>query len=356
MLTSLTVCNVGDGLCMACRADDDISMMIDCGSMNAADTAADALRRTAKGYTPVVAFTLSHFHCDHYNGVNEFAVRYPSERVPIGDVYYAKMPKIRPPAGTTGPSNLGSQLLAALFALNGYILGRSGLPLQTDIVRVVQQISNQNVVGHPKSKGDHIYCGGGDYEVLWPPDEVSDDETTKDVKGAIDAFDQARKTDPALNAALDWVQEADLVSMYSLPVLEPYMMAATPPPAAIGQSPVVIDPIIQTANQKVKRAADRLSLAFKCGEQLLFMGDLKTREIGIVASDRVAVGDDTFRILVTPHHGTRWHQAVKDLNIRSRAVSSIGDGLWPHRKDDKTEYGRYNAWWTHKHFTFKHSY
>ena len=87
------------------------------------------------------------------------------------------------------------------------------------------------------------------------------------------------------------------------------------------------------ANESLRRAANRLSLAFRIDSQLLFLGDLESKEINTVVNNLEAEQRLRFPIMLTPHHGTHWGKEMQKLAV-DVAASSVGKKLFKKVKPD----------------------
>jgi hypothetical protein len=105
-----------------------------------------------------------------------------------------------------------------------------------------------------------------------------------------------------------------------------------------GERPMVADvhgtyeeiqsPAMRRANQALRNVADLFSLAFRCDSHLLFLGDLKSREIHkVVTALKSGPGQTYYNVLISAHHGTRWDRSLRDISVREAVVSSVGGRL-----------------------------
>ncbi len=84
---------------------------------------------------------------------------------------------------------------------------------------------------------------------------------------------------------------------------------------------------IEKINGEIKGVCNHLSLAFfETNKRILFLGDLEKNEIAKICDKLESKGISNFEILITPHHGTHWHDRLKNLKFEY-SVSSIGDNL-----------------------------
>ncbi len=315
MMLNLFVPDIGDGLSCGIRTRKGVAIQLDCGSTQDSAGAFDAMRQNNPNY-----FVLSHFHADHYNGLFEGLKN--KHRFPIREVIFPVMPKFQE----------RSTFLYCLMAMSHRVLGGNS-SIQYDFLNVMRQLSSDPFVYHPVAKGDHLVLGGIHVEILWPPRELFDDEILKSVRRAIDDFELARKSDKDLDQIY-----AALSNNEGTP--SPYLDEAISEkltPIEVEQrkssrgDKVTLPELTKNANKSLQDAANRLSLAFHSDHSLLFMGDLEPNEINNVVTVLEKKSRNTFRIMLTPHHGTHWGKELYNLSV-DFAVSSVGSGL--HMKID----------------------
>ncbi len=74
--------------------------------------------------------------------------------------------------------------------------------------------------------------------------------------------------------------------------------------------------LIKEANKKLGNVANRLSIAFyEEHKNLLFLADLKAMEINFVIQilQEILRSPLNLDILITPHHGTHWSEALESV-------------------------------------------
>ena len=60
---------------------------------------------------------------------------------------------------------------------------------------------------------------------------------------------------------------------------------------------------------------------------MLFLGDLDSNQLKQVANHLVNHGNTHYITIITPHHGTHWHNSLKKLSA-IYALSSVGEKLF----------------------------
>lgn len=71
--------------------------------------------------------------------------------------------------------------------------------------------------------------------------------------------------------------------------------------------------VVKRANKSLKDAANHLCLAFVEDNRFLFLGDTEDFEIKQIVDDLRAKGRENFYIFITPHHGTHWHDSLREI-------------------------------------------
>ncbi|KFN39073.1 MAG: hypothetical protein JU82_08535 [Sulfuricurvum sp. MLSB] len=288
----------------------------------------------------IETFVLSHFHEDHYNGL--FFLNHSLFN--LKQVYYPGIPTIIDKNG----KNIGITFFSYLMAMNHYItLGTSSGSAAADLIEQLRQVSTTAFQYAPLFKGDTFNHNGTKYEVLWPPRIInikshtngktldSEDKViiTK-IKKAIGAFEKAKVEHPELD---------ELAEKYSKAITEKYKHENPTheekynyPNANMNSTDIKLDkepftneptgvselpPLVKTANDALRTAANDLSLAFKSeNNKILFLGDLETNQINRVCQ---SLSRKQFDVFITPHHGTHKGGGMKLLSIKI-ALSSVG--------------------------------
>jgi len=66
------------------------------------------------------------------------------------------------------------------------------------------------------------------------------------------------------------------------------------------------------------------------------LGDLESHEIGEVVSALVGKERNRFSVVLTPHHGTHWHDGLRQIRA-THAISSVGRGLFRYIRPEFKE-------------------
>jgi beta-lactamase superfamily II metal-dependent hydrolase len=318
-MITVYVPDVGDGLAAGVRTLDQTSIEIDCGSQNDAET---AFHKGVYRIEPDVFF-LSHFHADHYNGLLHANRPPPYPWLAIRQAFYPRIPVFRQ----------RETFLRCMLAMDHWLMGDTSGSMAADFLSVLSGINRTSFTYRSLCMGDTVSIGGSLYEVLWPPRELDDDATLKVIGTAISDFNAAAEEHDSLRRILESIGERGQMRPYmgedeetgELPGCGenaeprrhgPHVYKGEDLPEPIGK-----------ANESLRNAANHLSLAFHEDNKLLFMGDLEQHEIRDVVGMLADKKRDHFFAMITPHHGTHWHNALRDIRT-SCTISSVGSGLF----------------------------
>jgi len=330
-MKQVCVADVGDGLCLGLNYLNRDCMLVDCGSNNGA-------RYALKGYQWLIntinrpnSFVLSHVHKDHYNGLLEILKRKKMNPTVIDRVYYPKIPDFR----------RKNEFLRDIFCMNLFLLGEDTGIMEYDLLKIITKL-NRDVSPYnvPLWKGKFINEGTYRFEILWPPQELVDEDVLKIIDDAISAFNAALDAEPDLKELLGRIVEEGVYRKYGEE--ESYRYNGEKGERWIlknkGKKRKLSEEI-KKANKLLKKAANHLSLSFMLEDQFLFLGDLEEKEIKIVISELLHRLNRDFEIVITPHHGTHHHDNLNLINC-NYAISSIGKGLFRHLKPIYKEISR----------------
>ncbi|MEW6230379.1 MAG: hypothetical protein AB1700_20210, partial [Bacillota bacterium] len=315
-------------------------LQVDCGTHEDPDVALCGLMKTYRRYRGPELFVISHFHADHYNGLVRAAESFRERRFAIREVYYPRLPDI--------PVTEKRELMCYLLAMNGRILGRDTGLRELDLLRVFQKLNRAPFRHIPVSQGDTILVDGVPFEVLWPPRQV--DEGTRDaIRKALASFRKALEEDKTLQKRYNEVSEGGLVDIYldedSATMSEladddaredagnhrgdPHTRRSEPLPQSV-----------RDANEDLRKVANHLSIAMAQGNNILFLGDLEDSHIAWVVAYLGRRHMNGFHLLVTPHHGTHWHDELENIRC-TYSVSSNGARLHARKS---SAFKRISSW------------
>jgi hypothetical protein len=343
---------------------------VDCGSVESAPWAAEEYLRLGQRVKNADAFFLTHFHYDHYNGLVWLAEQNGRPRLRVQAAYYPRIPNVikRP--------ELRAEVMHCLVALACYEAAQPSRLLLGGKRRFVQRHfaeAMRQVGGCPRgclgiAQGDTIRGDDGGWRILWPPREVRlDGPYGRVMQNGVEAFGAAAEVDDDLRRAYEATAEAGVPAEYDAAldndarhVDDDYLLPDDrehgfegdddESSSEIGDETSedyrVLDPdderqnpVIKSANQALRKVADMFSLAFDSEPHALFLGDLKSREIENVVALCSRHGHGHYSLLISSHHGTRWHGSLRNLSVSSAVVSSVGGKLSDLVRPEYSQFG-----------------
>ena len=307
--------DIGDGLAAGIKLLDGSDLQIDCGSQQ---NPKQAFRKSICRINPDT-FILSHFHWDHYNGFLNAQKCRPYRYPAIKKVFFPRLPILKETR----------DLMLCMFALNRRFLGDKSGSMEFDFLQLLSSINKCNFSYSAVSQGDRILLSGSQVEILWPPKEI-DDSTLKVIKEAIDHFNKAKQEDKVLDEIYNQISKNESIEKYFSEKNEQKINNNTMSFNDIAidyLEPRNIPAITKQANKSIKKAANHLSIAFRYNNQLLFLGDLESSELRQISNYLSSKKLTNYLIMITPHHGTHWHDALNQLSS-IYAISSVGPNLF----------------------------
>jgi hypothetical protein len=316
--------DVGDGLAAGIKTISGCRVQVDCGSQQ---NIPDALKCALLHISPEV-FILSHFHSDHYSGL--YAIQLTQPRLlQIKEVLLPRFP--------TFPER--DKFLRCLFAMNLRILGNTTGSMPMDLFDLIRRVNATPFRYKFLSKGDVFDARGSKFTVLWPPTNIDAKSTLKVIRKGIQDFDEAMEKDDKLKKIYDILNKSNKINPYLSG--EPGEIESCVNDGPFERlpekfAPEELSPIVKRANDSLRKAANHLSLAFHKDNRFLFFGDIESSEIAQVmkALEKTKMLD--FQVMITPHHGTHWHQSMKKLSC-CYALSSVGKRLFRKLKPEYKE-------------------
>lgn len=255
------------------------------------------------------SFLLSHFHADHYNGILNCYHHHPCHWN-LENFYHPAMPTFAE----------AKQFFMRLLAIN--IRVSNNHPLQNTILDYVRRLNRKPLKFKAVSKGDIVVCGKRKYEILWPPKELTEEEALTDIRNAIRDFDEAKESDEQLreiylrvNSRYAEIEDINQIETKSINDIN-----------GLTEFSGELSEVVQKANKSLRKAANRLSVAFRQDDNILFLGDLESNEINFVVADLVSNNNVVYDILIAAHHGTNWHRSLEGINV-DICLISIGQTL-----------------------------
>lgn len=304
--------DVGHGLAAGFGTIDGSTVQVDCGS-SSIDLA------YSKGLETIRpdAFFLTHFHTDHYKGL----FKETESRYRIDEVYIPRMPEF----------HRREEFLDAVWSMASYTFGDPRTPMQADFIETLSRINTVDFRVKQLSRGDIVTIGGTTMNILWPPREIYREDANQAVETAIETFHEAVEEVEFLAPHLDFVREQELTYRYNR-LEDSFEVQAhehqSEPNDFHHQYDENVDmhDLVTEANEALRKAANHLSLAFHIDNRLLAFGDQYPGEIHEIISTLTDDKLTTFRLLLTPHHGTQWDESLRTI-FADLAVSSTGGRL-----------------------------
>lgn len=318
--------DVGHGLAAEIQTTSGEIVQIDCGSKS------HLKYEVELGQIRSHCFFLSHYHEDHYIGLK----RVPDDHAHIEKVRFPRVPDF----------DGRHEFLKALLATELISQGQRTGAWRTDLYQTLCRINNTKFSFEPVSQGDSVNVGSSKFEVLWPPKNIPDGARKNFICG-VKNFKEAIKRDELLREVAEKIEEQEMI--------EPYLSGAEVDPENYDRTEVPSDPnssieerkvpeVTKKARKSLKDAADQMGIVMHMDNRLLSMGDIPERYIDQVVERLINKGRDHFHVIITSHHGTRWHSSMEQLST-NWAVSSAGK-----RDDGRLELG-YKSISDHNHVT-----
>jgi beta-lactamase superfamily II metal-dependent hydrolase len=304
-MRDLYVADVAEGLCMALYTIAEKTIQIDCGSRGRSDVAFDGWERILHFLDRPYAFILSHFHLDHYNGLLRASINlnyHPIFR--IRKVYYPGIPEFREK----------KEFMDAIFAMNMRVFGSETGVMECDFLDAIRKINRVEFRYKPLFKGDIVNINGSAFEVLWPPRILKEDNTLAAVRKALKDFERALEEDEEMTESYEKVtgifERIQEEGIYPPEGYERKRRNIETKEAGRRELPEVVE----EANKSIRRAANHLCLALFEDNRFLFLGDAEKSEIKQIVRELQSKSRTRFYVLITPHHGTNWHDSLRKIH------------------------------------------
>jgi len=254
------------------------------------------------------SFLLSHFHADHYRGI--LNCRRHHCYWDLENFYYPEMPSF----------SEAKHFYMCLWAMNIRI--SKNHPIQNTIFEYVRRLNIGPLKFIPVSKGDVILCGGRKYEILWPPKILHENEVLADIRKAINDFEEAKASDRELGEIYQNISR----KYPETGIINELGIINNEEDFRIKEFDGELSEFVNKANNSLRKAANRLSIAFRQDDNILFLGDLESSEIKSVVTDLVANNNVIYDIMIAPHHGTHWHRSLTSISA-DLCLVSVGQKL-----------------------------
>lgn len=254
------------------------------------------------------SFLLSHFHADHYSGI--LNCNYHHCHWDLDNFYLPRMPRFVE----------SKNFFMCLLTMNIRISKKH--PIQNSILDIVEKRLNRKPINFKAvSKGDIFLCGNSKYEILWPPIELTEEEALTDIRNAIKDFDEAKKNDSQLGEIY-----RRIYNIFSDRDIDEVSLSQQTEDYPLTEFDGELSEIVKKANKSLRKAANRLSVAFRQDDNILFLGDLEKREIESVVKDLIDNQNIVYDILIAAHHGTHWEMSLTKIGC-DICLASVGQTL-----------------------------
>jgi beta-lactamase superfamily II metal-dependent hydrolase len=341
------VADVGAGLCsgiLTLEKNASGYLQLDCGDQKNGERAFCGLQRIMNGFgSSPDTFVLSHFHLDHYSGLYHAvdALKHSKNLLDISRFYYPIVPM-------TSDVDMTKFLRVELF-VNALMAVKKTSILEFDLNELVRKISKHGSRMHSEAlrEGSRFKEGDLNFEVLWPPEKLCSIKISKRVQKVLINFEDFLERYPKIselynrcirNINVDNFTQAgehkinyqnyEKSSEYDVAALERILVQMNKIERELFENE------IKKINGEIKKVSNHLSLAFfETNKKILFLGDLEQNEISMICDTLKSKGIRNFEILITPHHGTHWHDKLKNLKFEY-SVSSIGGNLTRYFKQE----------------------
>lgn len=315
-LEAVHVADVGDGLCMAIDDSSDRIIQIDCGS-SSGKSAFDGLVRTGS-FCTAGSLVISHLHSDHYNGFIRALSLVDHNQFPhfkFQQLYYPKIPTF----------SRSQDFFIALITMSLRVLGEKTGVAEWELLDLITTLNGGTKPRPiPLFAGKRIRVGHSAFIAIWPPAALSeDDATVQQITKALELFNRALLEDAPTRELYQYAQRI-IVNYSEKETRKEKRYPGEDTEWLLKSKPRRLPDIVSKANKALIKAANRFSLAFhENNNELLFLGDVETKEINLIINNLVSSNKKRFNLLVTPHHGTHWDDALKQIKCQY-AISSCG--------------------------------
>jgi beta-lactamase superfamily II metal-dependent hydrolase len=299
--------DVGDGLCMQVTNSVGYELTIDYGEYK---------RQSWRYLYFLDYFLLSHFHSDHFNGILKSDSKFKNWH--IHTFFHPIIPKFKE----------RDEFYYCLFAVNARVT--KGHPIQNFVLNKVRLLNSQPINFVPVCKGEVHSIGHVDYEILWPPQEISEETALSEIRNAIKDFNDACEKDELLKNIYSEIKKYSLEDYFKNYEERSERGKSMTDDIYIEEEKKIeqekMSETIDKANKSLRSAANRLSVAFRQSDRLLFLGDLEEEEIEAVTIELIKGKKTSYEIIIAAHHGTHWHDNLLKFNSHL-CLASVGQRL-----------------------------
>lgn len=321
---SIFAADVGDGLCALYQTVDGERIVTDCGSY-APRRALCGLRRSIARLGPPGSIIVSHLHWDHYSGF-VWNRLHPSVTFQVESIYYPRLPQF--------PDAQEQRLVFyALMALNARLLGARTGVAEYEFLQTIRAMNDRDIRFRAVTQGDFLRVGSEEFEILWPPRILPDREEVRGrIRRAIDLFSRAVDEDPETKELYERVRDEGMfdTTQFEGEGLQRYRENDSLHLVDRQLEERQLPQVVREASSAIRRAANDFSIALRnVGNSFVFMGDLEVENLPDVVGILERRGSLTPHNMITPHHGTHWHDAL--LKFHSMNSLTSNGPRWAHK-------------------------
>ena len=268
---------------------------------------------------------ISHYHQDHYRGL----IQLEDNSANIKKLYYPRIPDF------AAAATLKKQVLFVEFIQNVNLGSESGSPAK-DLVNLINRKNRRDFKRKAVKQGDSIYVGDVKFDVIWPPEKVSDEKEkallngVKEIEEIIAENEILRKLWEDFDKNVDEVfsSKEEYVEKNAERTKDTHLLYKE-----IESYKDISDDIIKTLSEKVRKITNRFSVCLYLHNKFLFLGDLESNEINrCIEFIKQEYQTNHVNNLISAHHGSHWGNKLLDIYAEN-VILSNGKNLSTHFKE-----------------------
>jgi hypothetical protein len=213
--------------------------------------------------------------------------------------------------------------------------------METDLFRAIMRLNGGNPVRYRRLfAGDSIRMHDSVLHVIWPPQELKDEEISKPMRTVITQFQDVLERHEDFRGLDSAIQKSEVFRVVTDPENDDHLVE----PEGSGvtfrvERATKVPADIRSINEAARAVANSLSLAFYVDGAILFLGDLPKRQLKRVVARLTKDNATTFEFTVAAHHGTTWTEELASVRSSNLYVS-CGSKLLPHFQTDWAKLSR----------------